>query len=70
MGTSPTLHDLHVLIVALDGKIDCILSHQSATKEWQKAHETNDNKRFDTLHKYAATIALAVIGTTLKYVFF
>lgn len=70
MSGSPTLHDLHVLIVALDGKVDCILSHQNVTKEWQKTHESTDDRRFERLHKYAATIALAALGTTLKYIFF
>lgn len=65
-----TNHDLHLLLVRVEAKLDSV-------KEWQVEHQENDSKQFLQLNKsvtsmnrYAASIAIVAsfIGATGSYI--
>ena len=76
MPNAPTNHDLHIMLVRLDGKLDSLIAKNIDFKEWQENHEKKDAERFDSLNQrleglrsYAASVALvgSGIGFGLKY---
>lgn len=67
---NPTNHDLHVMLVRLDGKVDLVLEAHKDIKKRQETHEKNDKERFGGIYKAAATAAFACICGTCKIIFF
>ncbi len=84
MPNAPSNHDLHIMLVKVDGKLDALLAKNADFKEWQENHEKKDVERFtglserldgfsdrlDSLRSYAASVALvgSGIGFGLKYI--
>lgn len=68
------LHDLHIMLTKMDGKISLLLVKQNDNESWQEKHEETDLKRFrsiedkiSSLNKYA--ISLAVVAAFIGVMF-
>ena len=77
MANTPTNHDLHIMLVKLDGKMSLMLAQSQDSKEWQEKHESNDNTRFKDMNakiggyrKYGVSLAIvaAFIGASFHKV--
>ena len=77
MNDAPTNHDLHIMLVKLDGKFDSMLEKQEAAQNWQVDHDKKDSERFGGLQKridgmstYATSVALVAgfVGLSAKFI--
>lgn len=67
---NPTNHDLHLMLVKLDGKVDQVLAAHTDIKERQINHEKHDRERFGSIYKVAVTACFAFVCSACKIIFF
>ncbi len=75
---NPSNHDLHIMLVrieerqksVIDGQADIVHKLDKVTI-WQDTHEKRDEERFNSLNKYAASVAMigAAIGAGASYLY-
>ena len=50
MPNTPDNHQLHIMLVRIDSKLDTVVDGQQDVKTWQAKHEEADKEQFDKLH--------------------
>lgn len=65
-----TNHDLHIMLTEIKGDVKSIIEKTESLAEWQKEHEEKDDKRFNSLNHYAASVSIvsSAIGAGGMYV--
>ena len=57
-----TNHDLHIMLVELRKDTQHIIKKSDSLEKWQLDHEQKDEKRFASLNRYGASIAMVSSG--------
>lgn len=59
-----TNHDLHVMLTRIEERQKTIAEKVDLANRWQAEHEKKDEERFNSLNKYAASIAIVSSAIT------
>lgn len=68
---NPNNHDLHIMLTEIHGDVKSTIEKLNWIADWQKEHEEKDERRFNSLNKYATSIAIvaSVIGGGTTWIY-